>query len=116
MPRCLTVAGFFAQLRPRALYAEQLQPPSRAVPQLLVAGGLQFDRDVRGGAHYPRGSVGAWLFSVSISRMNFSASMGVASLILSRRRAITAPDGAIRGPYACLPQIGGSSADEVITT
>ena len=29
-----------------------------AVPKLLVAGDRQFDRDVRGGAHYPRGSVG----------------------------------------------------------
>jgi hypothetical protein len=29
-----------------------------AVPKRLVAGDRQFDRDVRGGAHYPRGSVG----------------------------------------------------------
>ena len=37
---------------------------------------------MRGGARYPRSPSGeAWLFSVSISRMNFSASMGVALLV-----------------------------------
>ena len=56
----------------------------------------------------------AWLFSVSISRMNFSASMGVASLICFGAEQLRPPLGAIRGPYACLPQIGGSSADEAL--
>ena len=39
----------------------------------------------------------AWLFSVSINSMNFSASMGVASLSAEQLRP---PLGAIRGPYA----------------
>ena len=56
----------------------------------------------------------AWLFSVSISRMNFSASMGVASLVSSGRRAITTPDGAIRGPL-CLPAAKGVNGRQAIT-
>jgi hypothetical protein len=46
----------------------------------------------------PSGEV--WLFSVSISRMNFSASMGVASLIRLGTEQLRPPLGAIRGPYA----------------
>ena len=52
-------------------------------------------------------SGGAWLFSVSISRMNFSASMGVASLVSSgRAEQLRPPMGRSGGRYACLPQMG----------
>src|SRR5258708_7116051 len=52
----------------------------------------------------------AWLFSVSISRMNFSASMGVTSLIRLGAEQLRPPRGRSGGRHACLPQIGGSSA------
>ena len=106
MPRCLTVAGFFAQLRPRALTAEQLRPPSRAVPNylLLAAGNLT---GTCGEVLTTRGAPsGAWLFSVSISRMNFSASMGVASLIVSRRQSNYGPRWGDPGAV-CLPAANG---------
>jgi hypothetical protein len=61
-----------------------------------------------------RGAPSAWLFSVSISRMNFSASMGVASLIRLGAEQLRPPRGRSGGRYACLPQIGGSSADEAL--
>jgi hypothetical protein len=53
----------------------------------------------------------AWLFSVSISRMNFSASMGVASLVSSGLRAITAPAVGAGGRMHCLPQVGTMADD-----
>jgi hypothetical protein len=59
----------------------------------------------------PSGEV--WLFSVSISRMNFSASMGVASLSAEQLRP---PLGAIRGPYALPAANWGIFGRRSITT
>jgi hypothetical protein len=61
-------------------------------------------------------SGGAWLFSVSISRMNFSASMGVASLICLGAEQLRPPLGAIRGPYALPAANWGIFGRRSITT
>ena len=58
----------------------------------------------------------AWLFSVSISRMNFSASMGVASFVSSGcADQLRPPEVAIRGPYALPAEMGYKSADEAVS-
>ena len=68
-----------ASIAPRALTAEQLRPLARSPNYLLLAVGNLTGTcgEVLTTRGAPSGE--AWLFSVSISRMNFSASIGVAS-------------------------------------
>src|SRR6478752_2281141 len=56
----------------------------------------------------------AWLFSVSISRMNFSASMGVASLVSSGAEQLRPPVGRFPGAAMLACRKWGVSADKLL--